>query len=429
MLERAGSASTNAASYVKIESMAGLQDVVDSLNRRLRCAVVVDSLIDNTQYYNTQNGQLDQSRTNRILTRGPNAAAAAYFQPFRSPIPEAPIRIPANPDLGIEARVYMPVRYEGDLLGHLWVLDPEARVPDSGLEAVRTAAEAAGLILNRQVLLADLERSRERELLRDLLSFETSMRAQAAREMVEANLFVSSSAVQVIAVQLFHPEGLEISDARRADLARSLDAVRSDLTAGHAIHLVRNDHALVVVALQEPSVRSEGIGAIAETIRRSVEAALEHAESAWQVLTGIGGEAATLAECAASYEQALTAIRVSRVVPIFAPVAEWRQLGIYSLLSRLPVEQLSADVLHPGLLRLLQQEDHAVLVQTLESYLDAGCDAQKTSALLFVHRTTLYYRMHKIEALAEVDLASGEDRLALHLSLKLARLAGILAAG
>ena len=41
-----------------------------------------------------------------------------------------------------------------------------------------------------------------------------------------------------------------------------------------------------------------------------------------------------------------------------------------------------------------------------------------------LHRTSLYYRLQRVEELAGTDLKDGGERLALHLSLKLARLAG-----
>jgi DNA-binding PucR family transcriptional regulator len=43
-----------------------------------------------------------------------------------------------------------------------------------------------------------------------------------------------------------------------------------------------------------------------------------------------------------------------------------------------------------------------------------------------VHRTSLYYRLSRIELISGMDLASGGDRLSLHLGLKLARLLHLL---
>jgi hypothetical protein len=44
---------------------------------------------------------------------------------------------------------------------------------------------------------------------------------------------------------------------------------------------------------------------------------------------------------------------------------------------------------------------------------------------LGIHRATFYYRLHRIERITGLNLQSGDDRLALHLGLKLARLAGV----
>jgi DNA-binding PucR family transcriptional regulator len=82
--------------------------------------------------------------------------------------------------------------------------------------------------------------------------------------------------------------------------------------------------------------------------------------------------------------------------------------------------------LHPGLTKLFEARDAHVWLQTLECYFDLGCDARGAAKLLFINRGTLYHRLHRIEEIAGVDLSSGRDRLALHLGLKLARLAGLL---
>ena len=56
---------------------------------------------------------------------------------------------------------------------------------------------------------------------------------------------------------------------------------------------------------------------------------------------------------------------------------------------------------------------------TLEAYLDRAGDAQAAAAALFIHRTTLYHRLRRIERIAGVDLRDGDDRLLLHMALRL----------
>jgi DNA-binding PucR family transcriptional regulator len=95
------------------------------------------------------------------------------------------------------------------------------------------------------------------------------------------------------------------------------------------------------------------------------------------------------------------------------------------MLVHFPVEHLDFAAMNPELARLFVHRDAEWLVRTLESFLDSAGDVKATAGELFLHRASLYYRLRKIEELAKVDLGDGKDRLALHLGLKLARMAGV----
>ncbi|WP_407702280.1 helix-turn-helix domain-containing protein [Streptomyces specialis] len=75
-------------------------------------------------------------------------------------------------------------------------------------------------------------------------------------------------------------------------------------------------------------------------------------------------------------------------------------------------------------MRPLLRPEHRELARTAETFLDHAGGATRTAAALGVHRQTLYYRLSRVERLTGLDLASGEDRLLLHMALKAARLTG-----
>ncbi|MFD0884960.1 PucR family transcriptional regulator, partial [Streptosporangium algeriense] len=101
--------------------------------------------------------------------------------------------------------------------------------------------------------------------------------------------------------------------------------------------------------------------------------------------------------------------RAAVAEPVLGPVAGWPDLGVYRLLAE------------PGRISPGPLHEHPALAATLETYLDSGGDAQETARLLHLHRTSLYYRLTRIEEITGRSLKDGANRLELHLALKLAR--------
>ena len=99
-------------------------------------------------------------------------------------------------------------------------------------------------------------------------------------------------------------------------------------------------------------------------------------------------------------------------------------LGAFRALVQLPNREAVQSALDPRVVALLRSGDDALAV-TLETYLDLGGDAKATAERLHVHRATLYFRLNKAQQLASIDVRNGYDRLAVHLGLKLVRLAGV----
>jgi len=110
-------------------------------------------------------------------------------------------------------------------------------------------------------------------------------------------------------------------------------------------------------------------------------------------------------------------------VPTVGDLVRWRDLGAFRVLVQVPPgDDVSSSCVDPRLLRLIGSDED--LAGTVETYLDLGCDAKRTAERLRLHRATLYYRLAKAARLTGADLHNGNDRLALHLGFKLARLNG-----
>ena len=96
----------------------------------------------------------------------------------------------------------------------------------------------------------------------------------------------------------------------------------------------------------------------------------------------------------------------------------WGALGAWHLIVGAPPELAVADI-HPGA-EILMRQPRPDLMLTARSVLDNGGDIATTAAELHIHRTTLYYRLERIEALTGVNLKAGPERDDLHMALRLA---------
>ena len=122
-----------------------------------------------------------------------------------------------------------------------------------------------------------------------------------------------------------------------------------------------------------------------------------------------------------AHSQALHAARCAAADPALPRHAAWRDLGIYTELGSASGE--------PVLAPLEQAPKFVELIETLERYLDNGCDAQRTAKELMVHRATLYYRLGRIATILGVDLSNGLTRSQLHFAVKKRRLAAAFEQG
>jgi len=96
----------------------------------------------------------------------------------------------------------------------------------------------------------------------------------------------------------------------------------------------------------------------------------------------------------------------------------WDALGSWHLIAAAPPDLAVADV-HPGA-EVLARQRRPDLMITARAVLDHGGDVARASARLHIHRTTLYYRIERIEALTGVNLKTSPQRDALHMALRLA---------
>lgn len=391
-----------------------LQRVVDELGAELERAVALDDDRMQLRAYSPHFGAVDPPRLSSLLHREADPNVVAHLAKSGIRRARRAVRIPAAPELDMLPRVCVTVWHNNERLGYLWLIDPDASLDVGQLARAERAAGEIATVIRQERTQREIERGRERELLRDLLSADERLRAHAAEELAASEVLEVSPAIQALVLRVLTADR-DGGPVGRRQIDIALGEVRDTLAPRRAAQLAYPDHGVLLV-----------VGRLGpEALTGLCDRLLAAGRAIGDPVVGVGGTQQGLRDAHEAHRQALTAARVANVVPTVGPVARWSDLGIYGVLAQLPAQELSAAALDPRLLALFGGDTDGVLTRTLETYLECGGDTRLIIDRLVLHRTSLYYRLDKIEKITGFTLADGDDRLAAHLGLKIARLAGV----
>jgi DNA-binding PucR family transcriptional regulator len=399
--------------------MDDLQRIATGLATRIGRAIAIDDPQMTLITHTAHDDHVDRHRVASVMSmRAPDEVVNhAFAQGIANA--EGPVRVPAVAEIDLLARVCIPVRCQGLLFGFLWIIDEDGTLTDEELEEAVEAAAAAGQVLYRERLLDDLRDTRERDLLRDVLSDDSTVRSAAAALLVEEEMLPPSPHLCVLVAQVDADSGDDVRTALDAALRRA--GRRANPLTSLALSRAGGRGVLLVAGRRAPT--NQELRSIAEALREEL---LKTLEGPVEVRVGIGQVHRGIEDAAISARRAREALEVADKVSGFGPITAWDELGVYRLLITLPLDELPLDAIPLGLRSLMESDAEGPLVETLETWLDEGCDSRATVARLQVHRTSLYYRLGRIEEITGLSLNSGAARLDLHLGLKLARLQGLL---
>jgi hypothetical protein len=367
-----------------------VQRELDELAEAIGHSVSVDDAGGVVVGYSVQGDDVDGVRVRAILTRKVPAEVLAYQRRHGVETARGPVEVPASEELGMAARLCIPLGRGRRRLGYLWILDAdEALRPAEIAVARKTAQRLAGLLESRAAAVRSVD-----------ALFGRILRARhpgsdAIARLRELTGIATESAARVAVALPAHgdPTAPDWSDA-----ARSLARLRF-VGATH----VSPEHAAVLVA---PTSDLRGAG---EAV----------AEALGDVAVGISAPAPLAAQSLArQHATASLAAGCAAVDPSLPRVLAWTELGIYRRLLETTRPSAWSDV--P---LLPDSPSSAMLEHTLETYLDNAGDAARTTTSLSIHRTTLYYRLGRLHSEYGIDLHDGPTRTDLHTALKLRRLA------
>ena len=99
-----------------------LQEELDALAVRLGRSLTVDGLDGELLAHSTQWDDADQARIASILLRHVSPERREWEERHVGPDPSGPVAVPANAELGMSARLCVPLRRADRTIGLLWML-------------------------------------------------------------------------------------------------------------------------------------------------------------------------------------------------------------------------------------------------------------------------------------------------------------------
>lgn len=303
---------------------------------------------------------------------------------------------------------------ENQIQGYLLVMDGEEKEEYRALGQVVTAF--ASMELARLMSLKEMERRHRDNFIFDLLynNIDNEETIVAWGELWGWNL------KRPTVVVVFALEGYDHSPADQ-ELMKSLFTVGEeafDLNGVPSILTVKREELVGIICLEEHQ-RKPGRRVIKKIIDDflSLAAPILGQRS---VRLGVGRRYDSLTEIFRSYQEAKVALELGKLMRPQQETPFFADLGMARLLFSHDWQELQEFYFE-----IFRELSDPELMETLEAYINHGCDLKATAKALFLHPNSLRYRLKKIEEVLERDLEDLETKVDLVVAFKIKKLLGL----
>jgi hypothetical protein len=377
-----------------------LQLIAEQLADALQRSVIIDDAALRPVAVSAQTGLVDAGRVEAVLQRRTSARHRRMLAERGIFKAREPVSIPATDPASLP-RLCLPLVHHDQLHGFLWLINKPVLTAAQIDRAEAAAAQARRLLQHRAARQA-AEFDTFAALADALLQDDEHDREAAARNLTDEAALTGSPPYVLALIRYLAAAPAGGSN----DLHRVTGDLRRRAAPGGFVLASPGQNELVAITTRDAT------GALHDAVRAVPEPHL---------VIGTAGAAPTLAAVRAELDNARYAAEVAAGVPAFGGAADWGELGSYAAFQYLPRDEAAPERICPGITALLTERT-GMYEATVRAYLDCGANAQQSAALLHIHRTTLYWRLARVADLLAVDLSQGDDRLKLHLALKLAEL-------
>jgi hypothetical protein len=390
-----------------------IQAAVDDIASKLQAGVSLDDLTGRLVAYSAQHGTADDARVRSLLDREAPAEVREWEARHGTATAVEPVLIAANEALKMQARICIPLIHRGVRTGLLFVIDPLAaedssRVARLGDDIADHIALLAAFLY--EMASPDLDERHRREVeffdacQGDAAALSRMSTWQAIRSAKKLRLAVSIFVAGRDVTTVSEARAAQVRLARQQTVSRYSSLIVGSVQETHTVVLLRPDNE-ANAALQIHQRLAAASGSTSD----------QHGE---RLYTGVAENVDSLSNLPEVYRRAIIAAQAAAVEPESGTIASWETIGAYRVIA---TRLRTAGVVSELLEKLTQADTSGELVTTLEVFYDQHENVKAVADALHLHRTSLYYRIHKIRDILGVDPFDGGVRLELHLALKARR--------
>lgn len=280
---------------------------------------------------------------------------------------------------------------DGELFGYLTLLDKEGEASELDLQLLQHGATIVALEFLRQRSVAATEVTIWGDFLTELLENPDKARVRAHARRLGYDLETSYRAVLVCPATL--PPELLLPSVQWAARWLGLRECMTTTRPNGVVLLVPHEVEWTTLPRLVANERDGG------------------------VRVGVGGRYGweELGRSLVDAELALK-LTASESPP---PLVIFDELGVWRLLARTGAAELRTCVEETiGPLIEYDRQHHSELVKTLEAFLHSRGSHERVAASLYIHRSTLTYRLARVRNMTGADLSDPEQRLQLHLACR-----------
>lgn len=402
----------------------GLDEIVKVLATRLGGPVLVEDRQFNLMVASNPQGVQSETLDMILASNGTPMAVLKVLEEdgtlrkLRND--KAPVVLPAG-EGHAEARHVFPVVLAGEICGFLSHVAAERPLESEGSSVLMSATHAVAIELLKQRGIAETEQKMRRDFFRDLLFSNGNISPETLHRRATYLGYQLSSSYWVLVVEYDSVPNEELLPDEVKRLASTLNSL---LSFRQALVITQTQGATILYPVKESQPTLEKVQHLAETIRQKVSGTTE----GWTVSIGVGMLYPDLLSIPRAYREAQHAVKIGRALGGTHSITTFSELGIYRMLLQFAESRNPNEFFCEALERLLEYDQQAdkELVKTLRAFLECNGNLTETSDRLFIHRNTLKYRLERIRDITQIDLDDSENRLMLHLGLKMNQIVATL---